>query len=329
MNEKLLQHMRKVIKEAFVTGKITQFIGYRTVNGMPFATRPFIAKSAADTDKLDFNSFSRANLARLTGGKTNYIPKLKDGEKVGIMVKGCDDRSILANISESKLDREKLWIFGIVCSGTVNTERLREACPNDIKAVEENGNRLIITLVDGQTVYFDKSDFLETKCVHCKYPTPIDADHTLVQDTIGRKPYKNGLDWVQKYIEKPFEERRDFILSHLSRCTMCNACRDACPGCYCNENCVMDMPKLQEPYLHRETNLKNILMYHFIHYFHLVDRCTGCGECTRACPENIPLNIITDQLQYLTETTWNFESGTNDISKAPLSLYRIEEVLGR
>jgi formate dehydrogenase (coenzyme F420) beta subunit len=329
MNGTLLLHMRKVIKEAFAKRTISCFLGFTPVDGMPMTMRPFLAKEPKDVDLLDFSSFSRVNLARYTGGKTNYIPKLAEGQKMGIMLKGCDSRSILANIAESKLDREKLWIFGIVCSGTVNIDRLREACPCDIKAVEENGNRLILTLIDGQTVYFDKKDFLDTKCIHCKYPTPIEADHFLVSDSSGKQPYKNGLDWVQKYMEKPFSERRDFIINHLSRCTMCYACRDACPGCYCNENCVMDYPKLTEPYLHKEVNLKNILMYHFIHYFHLSDRCTGCGECTRACPENIPLNLITDQLQYLTETTWNFESGTNDISKAPLSLYRIEEVLGR
>jgi ferredoxin len=328
VNEKILTHMRKTIKEALVSGKISAFIGYRAVEGMPLTTRPLVARSGEDVDKLDFNSFSRANLARYTGGKTNYIPASGNG-KIGIMVKGCDSRSILANVAEQKLDREKIWVYGIICSGMVNSERLRQACPCDIKAVEENGNRLIVTLIDGQTVYFDKTDFLETKCSHCKYPKPLEADQLLIQDTLEKPPYKNGLDWVGKYMEKPFEERRDFILEHLSRCTMCYACRDACPGCFCNENCIMDYPKLSEPYLHKETNLKNILMYHFIHYFHLSDRCTGCGECARACPESIPLNLITDQIQFMTETTWNFESGTNDVTKAPLSLYKIEEVMGR
>lgn len=329
MTGNILLHMRQHIKEAFNTGKIDAFIGYRAVEGMPFAMRPFVAKSAKDVDMLDFNSFSRQNLVRLTGGKTNYLSEISGKGKVGIMVKGCDSRSMLANIAESKLDRDRLWVFGIVCSGVVNTERLRDSCPTDIKTIEENGNRLIVTLIDGQTVYFDKKEYLDSKCIHCKYPSPIEADYLLIQDTLKKEPYSSGLDWVQKYLEKPFEERRDYMLSQLSRCTMCFACRDACPGCYCNENCVMDYPKLQEPYLHKEVNLKNILMYHFVHYFHLVDRCTGCGECTRACPENIPLNLITDQLQYLTESTWNFEAGTNDTSKAPLSLYRIEEVLGR
>ena len=209
MNGTLLLHMRKVIKEAFAKGTIDCFLGYRQVDGMPMTMRPFLAKEPKDVDLLDFSSFSRPNLVRYTVGKTNYMPKLEGNKKMGIMVKGCDSRSLLADIAESKLDREKLWVFGIVCSGTVNIDRLREACPCDIKAVEENGNRLILTLIDGQTVYFDKKDFLDTKCLHCKYPTPIEADHFLVQDSSGKQPYKNGLDWVQKYMEKNRSRREE------------------------------------------------------------------------------------------------------------------------
>lgn len=328
MNDKTLTYFRKQVKEAFKTGKITGFLGWSKIPTMPGKSRATIATSPDEVDLLTFDSFSRENLVRLICGKTNYLPELPKNKRFGIMVKGCDARSLLANIAESKINRDDLWVVGVKCPGTIDLERLRASLHDDIKLISDDGSKLHIELLDGKKLDIERSDFLDIRCIRCPYPEPLEADLILPDDN-HRKPSIDWDTWVEKYLEKPFEERKVYILEQLSRCTMCFACRDACPGCYCNVNCVMDYPKLAEPYLHKNNSLPSILLYHFIHYFHLSDRCTSCGECARACPENIPLNLITDQLANLQKTAFQFEAGTSSQSRPPLQLYKVEEVLGR
>ena len=33
-------------------------------------------------------------------------------------------------------------------------------------------------------------------------------------------------------------------------------------------------------------------MFHIIRAFHVAGRCTDCGECSRVCPQNIPLHLL-------------------------------------
>ena len=328
MTEKTLAYFRNIVKEAIKSGKIAGFLGWREVTDMPGKTRAFVATTPEEADLLVFNSFSRENLSRLLGGKTFYVPELKKGQKFGVMVKGCDSRNLLANVAENKIDRDNLWVVGVKCPGTIDIDRVRSGLDSDIKSITDDGTILHIEMLDGKKTDLARSDYYDSRCLHCPYTEALEVDE-LLPDDMPKKPVKDWEKWMEAYLQKPFEDRRAYIISQLSRCTMCFACRDACPGCYCNANCIMDYPKLPEPYLQKGTSLASILTYHFIHYFHLSDRCTNCGECARACPEGIPLNLITEQIGYMTKTTWDFEPGISDKAKTPLALYKVEEVLGR
>lgn len=33
-------------------------------------------------------------------------------------------------------------------------------------------------------------------------------------------------------------------------------------------------------------------MFHIIRAFHVAGRCTDCGECSRVCPQGIPLHLL-------------------------------------
>ena len=33
-------------------------------------------------------------------------------------------------------------------------------------------------------------------------------------------------------------------------------------------------------------------MFHIIRAFHVAGRCTDCGECSRVCPQHIPLHLL-------------------------------------
>jgi formate dehydrogenase (coenzyme F420) beta subunit len=329
MNTQILEYLRELVREELESGKISAFIGYRKVDGVPAKRRPFICRKPEDTDLLVYDSFCSQNLVRLLAGKTDYLKALKvPKKKVGIMVKGCDVKSLNVDIVENKIDRHDLWIVGVNCSGNIDVSMIRNILETDASEIVDDGKSIQLQLMDNSKMKFDREDFLFVKCLHCSNTKPSDFNVLIPDDDPRKSADDLDLEWVENYVQKPFHQKQNFILDHLSKCTMCFACRDACPACHCNENCVMDRQKLPEPFIHKSHELKDILTYHFIHFYHLADRCTGCGECTRACPENIPLNIITDQLKLLQMEAWGFSAGRSNKETAPLSLIKGEEVLG-
>ncbi len=97
-------------------------------------------------------------------------------------------------------------------------------------------------------------------------------------------------DQVEELEKMTAEERFNFWRGELSRCIRCNACRNVCPACTC-EKCVFDNPDSGiQNRAARESFEEN--MFHIIRAFHVAGRCTDCGECSRVCPESIPLHLL-------------------------------------
>ena len=86
------------------------------------------------------------------------------------------------------------------------------------------------------------------------------------------------------------EERFEFWRDQLSRCIRCNACRNVCPACSCLK-CVFDNDDSGiASKANTDTFEEN--MFHIVRAFHVTGRCTDCGECSRVCPQNIPLQLL-------------------------------------
>ena len=95
---------------------------------------------------------------------------------------------------------------------------------------------------------------------------------------------------VENLRNMPREERWEFWKHEMSRCIKCYACRAACPLCYCSK-CIVDTncPQWIQPW---STTLSNI-EWQINRVMHLTGRCTNCGACAEACPERIPIHLIT------------------------------------
>ena len=85
-------------------------------------------------------------------------------------------------------------------------------------------------------------------------------------------------------------EKFAFFQKELSKCIRCNACRNVCPACSCRK-CVFDSDKFDSA---QKANVDSFeeKMFHIIRAFHVAGRCTDCGECSRVCPQGIPLHLF-------------------------------------
>ena len=64
------------------------------------------------------------------------------------------------------------------------------------------------------------------------------------------------------------------------------ACRAACPLCYCTRCIVEDnRPQWILPWASTLPNIE----WQINRVMHMAGRCTGCTECERACPMDIPV----------------------------------------
>ena len=79
-------------------------------------TVPLFMRTPEDVDKLVWGPFNVNNPA-------TYLPSFK-GKKVGIVVKGCDSRSVVELLQENLINRDDVTIFAMPCEGTLDMARV-------------------------------------------------------------------------------------------------------------------------------------------------------------------------------------------------------------
>jgi formate dehydrogenase subunit beta len=120
------------------------------------------------------------------------------------------------------------------------------------------------------------------------------------------------------------------LMSYLSKCVNCYNCRVACPVCYCKECVFVTDVFDHEPaqYL-RWAKRKGILkmptdtvFFHLTRIAHMSTACIGCGQCSNACPNHIPVMEIFRTVASFTQKAFKYEAGRSVDDEPPLSVFR-------
>jgi len=117
-------------------------------------------------------------------------------------------------------------------------------------------------------------------------------------------------------------ERWAFWEKELSKCIKCYACRQACPMCYCNR-CMVECNQPQ--WVHVPAHGLGNLEWHFMRAMHLAGRCVNCGDCARACPMEIPLNLLTYKLIEPIKEDFGAVAGLQAKMESVLSSYKVTD----
>jgi formate dehydrogenase subunit beta len=312
------EEIRTQIRQLFEDGSISHFIGYEAGSDSLQVT-PCFLKSGQETSRLVWNPFCANNLSK-------YLLDFKkvDG-KVGIMVKGCDSRSLVELLKENQIDRDKVFIVGVPCSGIVDTKKLLAALgisPGEVVAVKDDGDAFLVTVKEG-TRRVDKGKVLRGECLVCKYPTPLIYD-VLLGEAVSSLPWVNDdYSRVKELEALSAEEKERYWKEELSRCIRCYACRNICPVCNCPE-CIFD--KKAPRWLSKANDVSENLVYHLIRAFHVAGRCVDCGECERACPMNIPLRSLNKKVEKDILELFGYTSGIDIEQQPPLTTYQASDV---
>lgn len=289
----------------------------------PLRTTPAFIRDAESIPKLIWGPFCAQNL-------TGYLVKppalqtaAKDNKQIGICVKGCDSRSLVALIQEKFITRDKLRIFGIPCRGTVDWRKVMRQVPlSNVRSASVEDNCLTVD-VDGTTYKLGLEDVLARKCLRCRYPNPIVYDVLVGEQAAPVATQESSYRDVDAVEKRPIEERLAFWQSELDRCIRCYACRNACPLCVCQDRCIAETrdPK----WLTQRMGIPEKFLFHFIHAMHLAGRCTECGECERVCPMEIPVTLMKEKLNRIMEEMLGYAAGLDPTAVPPLLTFNPSE----
>ena len=121
--------------------------------------------------------------------------------------------------------------------------------------------------------------------------------------------------------------------SYFATCVNCYNCRVACPVCYCKE-CVFvtDVfnhdPSQYLQWANRKGIIKmptDTLFYHLTRLAHMSTACVGCGQCSNACPNDIPVMELFRTIANDTQKAFDYEAGKSIEQEPPLSVFREDE----
>lgn len=267
--------------------------------------------------KKDFvyGLWSGANLSKY------LIAESKKGGKVAVFLKPCDSYSFVQLQKEHRIKRENVYAVGVQCDGMCDAEAIREAGCVGMTAAEDRGETLLVHTLYGDKE-ISKSDALLAKCRSCKSKRIADFDELIGQQ--GDDIPSDRFGEVAKLEAMTAEERFAFWRKELSKCIRCNACRNVCPACSC-EKCVFDNAASGVQNKAAANSFEENL-FHIIRAFHVVSRCTDCGECSRVCPQKIPLHLLNRKfIKDSNELYGVYQAGADFDSQPPLMDFTMDD----
>ncbi len=317
--------MQEIKREALIekaselleNGTVDRVLGWKNGEFVYDVTPGVFASKEEMEAEFVWNDFCGANFSKYLVAETG-----KTQSRVLVFLKPCDTYSFNQLLTEHRFDREKVYAVGVPCDGMIDGKKLKEEV-DGVSSVSFEGEEVVAhTLFDGD-VRIQRSALLPDRCVHCKSKKHVAYDELLGED--GEVVDNGRFDEVAKLEAMTPDERFAFWQGELSRCIRCNACRDVCPACTC-EKCVFDNPNSGVSNKAAANSFEE-KMFHIIRAFHVAGRCTDCGECSRVCPQHIPLHLLNRKfIKDIDAFYGDYQAGAEVGSRAPLVNYAKDDL---
>ena len=315
MQETITAEMLSKAKELLQNGTVNRVLGWKR-GEFVYDITPAVFETAEELEAdFVYDDFCGANLSK-------YLIKESRREgKVLVFLKPCDSYSMNQLLKEHRILRDNVYIVAIPCDGKTDGEALKSKGIKAILGIDNQGDDFVIhTLYGDETV--KKADVLPDRCLNCKSKKHVIYDELLGEE--GEVLDSHRFDMVENLEKMTSDERFAFWQNELSRCIRCNACRNACPACSC-EKCVFDNDASGVANKAAADSFEES-MFHIIRAFHVAGRCTDCGECSRVCPQNIPLHLLNRKfIKDINELYGEYQAGADLETRPPLTNYTFDD----
>ena len=308
------------MKELLQDGTVNRVLGWKK-GDLPYNPEPAFFKSAEELDEFIYDGFCGANLS-----KYMIAASALEGKTL-VLLKPCDSYSFVQLMKEHRVDREKAYIIGVGCKGKLDIERIKAEGVKGIENIsgaEMDGDCSTLKI---DTIYGEKEvaykDAMLERCHVCKGKEHRVYDELMLEsaDTLD----SGRFDAVEAIEAMTPEQKFAFFKNELSKCIRCNACRNVCPACSCRK-CVFDSTKFDSA---QKANVDEFeeKMFHIIRAFHVAGRCTDCGECSRVCPQGIPLHLFNRKfIKDINAYYGEYQAGNNVEDETPLTDFTFDDL---
>ncbi len=145
--------LRQTAQELLGSGQVACVIGYE--QDWRERTRPTFVYRPEDTSRLVWNQDCTHNLTSYLNHKLHQLPQAGNGQtnnRVAVVVKACDSRSIHVQLAEKSYTRDQVYIIGMACQGIQEQARY-----------------------DGR-VHTQQEPVLQQRCIQCTDRNPVISD---------------------------------------------------------------------------------------------------------------------------------------------------------
>ncbi len=312
-----MQELIERAKALLDAGEVARVLGWRK-GETEFDPEPAFFETAESLKDFCYNGFCGANLSKymIEAGK-------KEGRTL-VFLKPCDSYSYNELLKEHRVDRDKAYLIGVGCMGKLAANRIPFEGILSVRGADYpdyQENLTVETLYGTKTIPYQQA-MLE-RCHVCKGKTHAVYDEQLGEsrDTVDGDRFGE----VARIEAMSPEEKFAFFQKELSKCIRCNACRNVCPACSCRK-CVFDSTAFDSAQKANSTSFEE-KMFHIIRAFHVAGRCTDCGECSRVCPQGIPLHLFNRKfIKDINRLYGEYQAGADPEERAPLVNFRTDDV---
>ncbi len=304
---KMLERAKALLE----SGEVARVIGWKK-GDFCYDPSPAFFETVEELKDFVYDWFCGANLSK-------YLIQMSKREgKTAIFLKPCDTYSFNQLVKEHRIKRENIHVIAVECLGKLDIEKIKARGISFVKGVEADGDAIRVTSAYGEET-LEKSEILLSKCSVCNKTHQVKDEEIILHERSARDV--NRFAEVEKLEGMTEDERFAFWREQLSKCIRCNACRNVCPACSCVK-CVFDNPASGIAAKANDDKFEE-QMFHIIRAFHVAGRCTDCGECSRVCPQNIPLHLLNRKFIKDIDTLYGeYQAGEESEGKTPLTSYQ-------
>ena len=313
----IVDQIKAKAQELLAAGTVDRVLGWEA-GELAYDRTPAVFGPAEALDSLKYDLFCAANLSKY------LIAETKKEGKVLALLKPCDTYSFNQLLHEHRIRREGVYVLGIPCRGKIDVRKLTAMGMEGITGVEDDGTTLTVHTLYGDHTCPREEALLE-RCLCCKGKEHKAFDEVIADPEPYTEPDRDRFSMVSKLEAMSPQERFAFWQGELSKCIRCNACRNVCPACSCL-NCVFDNPASG---VSGKANVDPFeeQLFHIIRAFHVAGRCTDCGECSRVCPQGIPLHLLNRKfIQDINRFYGEYQAGADPDARGPLTSYTTGDV---
>jgi ferredoxin len=280
---KIESSLRAALAKLFESGEITLAIGY-TYASTQYAARAAFIRAPEQAHYSPFCAPNTATLLKLA------FREGKKPERIAIVAKGCDSRSIIQLMSENFVERSGLVTLAVPCAGMLDVKKAARALPAVARGTtppETFANAASFVMrIGGKEYELPREKVLLDKCRFCEQPNAEVYDEFIGEPLARFWETRDAFVELRELEAQSLEQRRAYWQRVFGECVRCHACRAICPLCYC-VSCVTEQRK--PVWVHKSMTAQENALYHLIRTVHLAGRCTACEECARVCPLELPL----------------------------------------